>query len=209
MKGKTCRPFAWEVTKDIKREETGEDIKFEETGVSGFDSKHAPNEPLPEKFRNGIDFLELLVHLLLGNWQDQVRKLNRRVREKNELMRKLDRTNFMEETSPSEFWVFWGFVFDARVHRRRGSCVWVTHRPDGVHSKVNFQGHMKKTMHWEIKRFIKWLFKPEDMCGTGDWQKISAGVKGSNKTARGQFGPLLSMFLMNPCLPSDPNDCNG
>ena len=53
----------------------------------------------------------------------------------------------MKQISPSEFWVFWGLIFAARVHGRQG-CVWMRDDPDRIGFKVDFPKTMTKTKTW-------------------------------------------------------------
>ena len=78
------------------------DVKFWEREVFGFEFGCTPKKFGPRKLSSRIDFLELLVNLWPGNWQNQL-GLDDRIREANDLLGPARRAMSMKQINPSEF----------------------------------------------------------------------------------------------------------
>ena len=196
VKSKGCRPFAWKITKGIKRQEVGWDVEFRGTGVCGFNFKCNPKKLFgPKRLRSRIDFHQLLIHLWPGNWREQLKSLNRSVREENNCSQAVGKTTFKKEISPSEFWVVCSVLFAARVHDKMGSAIWNKHQPGRVAARVDFSERMKRHGHDQIKKLMEHLFAEEGNQDEDKWWQISAGVKGFNANClRTVWSSVMKVF---------------
>ena len=181
MKSNKSASLTWVVTEDIKNTDVDGDGEFKERGLFGFEFEHMPKRHGKKNLCKRPNFLQLLTHLWPGNWETQLNNVNEKIQKWNDEHKKNPSRKgiFMKEISPSEFWVFWGLIFAARVHGRQG-CVWMKDAPDRIGFKVDHTKNMTKTRHGEIRRAMVWLFADESLKESDPWWQISQGVKAFN-----------------------------
>ena len=134
VKSKDAETLTWVVTKDTKKADNPDDVKFLETGLLDFNFNHTPKRFGGNK-KKRINFLKVLIKLRPGSWEEQlVTRLNRRICDKSEQKRRnfcsLERPNVTTEVSPSEFWVFQGLILAARVCGKKVGNLWMKGTPD-------------------------------------------------------------------------------
>ena len=111
---------------DIKKEEVPHDDDRAIIGIRNFDfnKKTVRGTTLG---RERINFLHLLIHLWPGNWQDQLKSVNERIKRDYEAEvenKRVGRVREIHEITENEFWKFWGILIVARIEGRKGERLW-------------------------------------------------------------------------------------
>ena len=113
-----CETLSWVVREDITKNESPVDTDFRVNGLCAFNFSHTPKQFASTR-KERIDFLELLIKLWPGDWEEQLQEVNRRIRAANDderqSVRKTKKPKLMKEVSQHEFWVFWGLILAARA----------------------------------------------------------------------------------------------
>ena len=201
------RNQVWKVRHDVKKEEAV-DKEYKEVGVKGFDFNKNKVKCGPRNANTRINFLKLLIHLWPGDWREQVRQLNLRIKLDNAAKRARANNRgyvrLVQEISEREFWIFWGIIIKARLHGRKGS-VWDKHEPEGDMPKVDVSEYMRESRHREMRHYISYLWASNKKKDEGDtWWQFSEAVEEFNKNRRrtvlGSFLKLLdeSMSVYRP-----------
>jgi hypothetical protein len=189
--GTGARKITWRVRDDIKARDV-DSAEFDDVGICDFDfstprensktnKKSGPNNQ--KKYRKEkkkrIKFLDLLIHLWPGNWEDQLDRMNNRVEAHNlQLSQKKrnagQRYKKVKEVTKNEFWVFFGIMVSARIHGRQGQ-VWddEDEEPEGIEQPINLGHHMLKYRFDDIKKFIPYMWERPGLKATDPWWQLS------------------------------------
>jgi hypothetical protein len=205
--GAGARKITWKVRGDIKASDV--DPEFPDVGICDFDFTAHPSEKTmntrgwknPKKYkkqkRRRVNFLDLLIHLWPGNWEDQLQRMNNRVEamnvEQSQTKRNAgQRYKKVKEITKSEFWVFFGLMVSARIHGRQGQ-LWDNEdvEPEGVEQPVNLGHHMLKYRFDNIKKFVPYMWERPELKETDPWWQISLMEKQFNENRKNK---VMSSF---------------
>ena len=171
----------WKVISNVSNSQSVFQNEFEEVGVKDFDFANTTEWHKRNKRTN---FLDLLIHLWPGDWREQLRRLNLRIRLDNRVKKQAGRMRYprlIKEISENEFWIFWGIMLSARTYGRKGGNLWDKEEPEGEDVMINMTKHMSSARHKDIKRYVAFLFADESLKETDPWWQITRGVEEFNK----------------------------
>jgi len=179
--------LTWKVIPDVKKSTTVSEVEYTEIGVRNFlfNNKTIPSgHPSLRQYR--INFLDLLIHLWPGNWQDQLHDLNERIRMDMDASlgrRRRRGSQVVKEISQHEFWVFWGIVVAARACSKKGINLWggSKHDEKGIEPIVDFGGDMKQYRHEQIRSYMSKLFEDPTREEEDIWWRFSKCIDEFNK----------------------------
>ena len=174
----------WKVRQDIKPDASNTILEFNQIGVVSFPFDNRTERSGLRNALHRINFLDLLIHLWPGDWKEQLKKMNIRIRLSNNVLKINGRGNkrvkYINEISEHEFWVWWGLVIVARQFGRLGT-IWDRHEPEGIEPTCNFTGYMNETRHREIRKEIASIFSEPSRQGADAWWNVSAGIDAFNE----------------------------
>ena len=177
----------WTVREDVKADDIAPGKKeFEQVGVTGIDwQKHDDIRCGPKNKNKRKNFLELLIHLWPGDWREQLKQLNVRIRKENKDKerngRLRARAKLMKEISEREFWIFFGLMIVARTFGRDGEIWDSTTRHEGEVPICDYTKDMTRARFKAIRSVMPWLFADMDKEGTDPWFQITKGIEGFNR----------------------------
>jgi hypothetical protein len=169
--GTGAKKITWKVRQDIKASDVSI-AEFPDVGVCDFDFNSTRSDKTrtngwknPKNYRKQkkkrISFLDLLIHLWPGKWEEQLDRMNGRVEAHNqEQMQKKrnvgQRYKKVKEITKHEFWIFFGSMVTARVYGRQGQ-LWDDEdkEPEGIEQPINLGHHMLKYRFEDIKRLFR------------------------------------------------------
>jgi hypothetical protein len=107
--GRQGKTIKWHIRSDIlKNNNNVRDNQQENVGINNFDfSKHTVT--CPDGKLKRINFLDLIIHLWPGNWEQQLIQLNNMIAKSNEnaqINNRTGRLRKMKVISPKEFWIW-------------------------------------------------------------------------------------------------------
>jgi hypothetical protein len=178
-------PFIWKMQRETRP--VNPPKEYEQIGLAGFDFDRFSDRSLQSRDYS-YPFLDLLLRLWPGDWNQQLRNLNNWIDQENEDRAKAKKVQLVSE---SEFFKFLGVFISAAPLGKGGIALWEKSeagkrsfsRPiDLGPSKTGGQNIMPKYRFDQIKHAFPYAFGDEDAKNRGDeWHPIALLFDGFNE----------------------------
>ena len=185
--GQGSQMIEWTVRKDVDFDEVDPgsrpNVEYRRVGVQGFDFSKLDAGTTGDRKR--LNLLRLLIHLWPGDWRLQLQRINQKIKEYNEQLKKKrnrngNRVHLVKTMSEREFWYFWGLILAARVHGRKGE-LWDRKDPEGIRQRVDYSHILKEYRFDELKKFVPFMWARPELQDSDPWWQYSLAVKEFNE----------------------------